>query len=204
MPELVWWRLWNFTLVQMKFNTVLYPIRIFLNIFEAGVNILAQISQFFPDGNEKFTILPGTLFAKDMFGWILCSRICVKNFRQDILRRITISTSAHFLSQLWENSKMNFFWCRYYFPIQECLDGITFADFSGTVNFKEELILQNFPRLLILGSIIFQDFPGPEILRRIIITTSADSNSSPTQNFFPGCDIHLFARIFTPASYLYI
>ena len=40
------------------------------------------------------------------------------------------------------------------------LDGITFADFSGTVNLKEELILQNFPRLLILGSIIFQDFPG--------------------------------------------
>ena len=35
---------------------------------ETGVNILAQISQFFPDGNEKFTILPGTLFTKDMFG----------------------------------------------------------------------------------------------------------------------------------------
>ena len=46
------------------------------------------------------------------------------------------------------------------------LDGITFADFSGTVNFKEELILQNFPRLLILGSIIFQDFPGQEILEK--------------------------------------
>ena len=78
------------------------------------------------------------------------------------------------------------------------MDGITSADISGTGNFWEELILQNFPRLLILGKNIFQDFPGQEILRRIIITTSADSNSSPTQNFFPGCDIHLFARIFTP------
>ena len=79
------------------------------------------------------------------------------------------------------------------------MDGITFADFSGTGNFWEESILQNFPRLLILGRIIFQDFPGREILRRIIITTSADSNSSPTQKFFPGCDIHLFAKIFTTA-----
>ena len=78
------------------------------------------------------------------------------------------------------------------------LDGITFADFSGTGNFREELILQNFPRLLILERITFQDFPSREILRRIIITTSADSIFSPTQKIFPGCDIHLFARIFTP------
>ena len=46
------------------------------------------------------------------------------------------------------------------------MDGITFADFSGTVNLKEELILQNFPSILILGSIIFQDFPGQEILEK--------------------------------------
>ena len=144
------------------------------------------------------------LFFPDHFSWKTCLdksyvlQFCEEFSSHDILGRITISTSAHFLSQLWENSKMNFFWCRYYFPIQECLDEITFADFSGTVNFKEELILQNFPRLLILGRIIFQDFPGWEILRRIIITTSADSNSSPTQKIFPGCDIHLFARKFTP------
>ena len=78
------------------------------------------------------------------------------------------------------------------------MDGITFADFSGTGNFLEKLTLQNFPRLLILERITFQDFPSREILRRIIITTSADSNFSPTQKIFPGCDIHLFARIFTP------
>ena len=48
------------------------------------------------------------------------------------------------------------------------MDGITFADFSGTGNFWEESILQNFPRLLILGRIIFQDFTGGEILGRII------------------------------------
>ena len=87
---------------------------------------------------------------------------------------------------------------RLYFPSQESFGGITFADFSGTGNFWEELILKNFLRLLILERITFQDFPSREILRRIIITTSADSNSSPTQKIFPGCDIHLFATIFTP------
>ena len=119
----------------------------------AGVNILAQISQFFPDGNEKFTILPGTLFAKDMFGWILCSRILwrisVRIFWEELL-----SAQAHIFlsSEWWENSKMNFLWCKVVFSHSgkhgwnyfcrffwdwEFLGRINFAEFSKTVNFRK-------------------------------------------------------------------
>ena len=125
---------------------------------------------------------------------------------QDILWIITISTSAHFLKQWWENSKMNFFWCKVLFSQSGKLGWNYFCrffrdwEFLGRINFAE---FSKTLALLTLGRIIFQDFPGWEILRRIIITTSADSNSSPTQNFFPGCDIHLFAKIFTPALVTY-
>ena len=150
-------------------------------------------------GMKKFTILPGTLFTNDMFGWILSGAVQpVKNWMrnslyslrkwvciicslftwdsksgcapcassctapayvlefceefpsQDILWIITISTSAHFLKQWWENSKMNFFWCKVvfsqsgklgwnyfcrFFRDWEFLGRIDFAEFSETVNF---------------------------------------------------------------------
>ena len=94
---------------------------------------------------------------------------------------------------MWVWQKCNFSWSRENFT-ELCCTKVLSRN-GGTW----KLILQNFLRLLILERITFQDFPSREILRRIIITTSADSNSSPTQKIFPGGDIHLFARIFTPA-----
>ena len=46
-----------------------------------------------------------------------------------------------------------------------------------------ELLLHIFPRLLILGRINIADLPSQKILGRIDRNTSADSNSSQTQNF---------------------
>ena len=96
------------------------------------------------------------LFFPDHFSWKTCLdksyvlEFCEEFPSQDILGRITISTSAHFLSQLWENSKMNFFWCKVvfsqsgklgwnyfcrFFRDWEFLGRINFAEFSKTVNF---------------------------------------------------------------------
>ena len=76
---------------------------------------------------------------------------------QDILGRITTSTSAHSLSHRWENSKMNFFWCKVvfsqsgklgwnyfcrFFEHWEFLGRINFAEFSKPVNFWKNYFLR--------------------------------------------------------------
>ena len=69
---------------------------------------------------------------------------------QDILWRITISTRAHFLNQWWENSKMNFFWCKVVFSQSGKLWWNYFCrffcdwEFLGRINFEEFSKIVNF------------------------------------------------------------
>ena len=101
------------------------------------------------------------LFFPDHFSWKTCLdksyvlEFCEEFPSQDILWIITFSTSAHFLKQWWENSKMNFFWCKVvfsqsgklgwnyfcrFFRDWEFLGRINFAEFSKTVNFRKNYV----------------------------------------------------------------
>ena len=94
---------------------------------------------------------------------------------------------------LQENSAMNYFCCKIGYSQSGYL-----SKFFLNWEFWEELILTISSRLGISGKITSENFPGLEILGKITVDASADSNSFRAEKIFPGCDIHLFARIFTP------
>ena len=128
---------------------------------------------------------------------IKCKRLCRdvgKDFSWDNLRRIFQ------LGYFWKNEheckcKEIPEWGKVGFFQSGNFRKNHFCRFFPDWEFWEESILKTFLRLLLLGRIKIAIFLAGKFWEEL---ASTDSNSSWMQKIFPGCDIHLFARIFTP------